>query len=302
MVLRPGTAEARLLWNSVMEDEWAKYLLLYNFAVTIVGRGKKKEKELSDLDHFWRVELKDKVESRSIKHITLGELSDIMKWKLLRGKFRPLQKLVDSNGKESVIKASEKAFALLDKCNWKEALKAICVLKGIGTATASAVFAPFAENECPFMADEVIEVTAHKRDYTVGIYSIMRESLREKAAELNKEFSKDGNESSSWNAEKIGKALWTKAMLTAYIKSYTTEELQKEKQQTTQSDRSHSDTSKSTLLIPAEKGCKKTAQKRSKETEKEIGEYDPPTKGKRARVESSQLASVATIKKRRKQR
>ena len=80
------------------------------------------------------------VKARTPPHFTLKELSSIMAWKLLRGKFRPLQKLCDSNAPDVVISASTAAFkcANIDgsKSDWKGAMKALTTLKAIGEATA----------------------------------------------------------------------------------------------------------------------------------------------------------------------
>ena len=42
--------------------------------------------------------------------LTHGELADVMRWKLKRGKMRPLQKRVEANREESIVKATSKAF------------------------------------------------------------------------------------------------------------------------------------------------------------------------------------------------
>ena len=62
----------------------------------------------------------------------LSSASDLMKWKLGRGKFRPrLQQLAESNPPQSVVDASEAAFKKLDGgfVNLKAALDELCVLK-----------------------------------------------------------------------------------------------------------------------------------------------------------------------------
>jgi hypothetical protein len=45
--------------------------------------------------------------------MTLGELSRVMKWKLTRGKMRPLQKLVDGNDDRDVQALSAEAFKIV---------------------------------------------------------------------------------------------------------------------------------------------------------------------------------------------
>ena len=58
--------------------------------------------------------------------------SDLMKWKLGRGKFRPrLQQLAESNSPELVAHASKSAFELLDGGipKLRAALDELCVMK-----------------------------------------------------------------------------------------------------------------------------------------------------------------------------
>ena len=95
----------------------------------------------------------------------------------------------------------------LESGNWKDAVNSIIKLKGIGVATASAIFAPFSPEHCPFMADEVIDAaTTGKRDYNMAVYTEMRSALINKASKLGKD----------WNAELVGRALWIRAMQVAY--------------------------------------------------------------------------------------
>jgi hypothetical protein len=79
-------------------------------------------------------------------------------------------------------------------------------LKGLGVATASAVFSFVAPKLYPFMADEVIESVLNvDRDYTLAVYEQLRAALMEK----QKEFL----ESEYWTLDRIGNALWTCAVL-----------------------------------------------------------------------------------------
>jgi len=126
---RPGTEQARELFSVSCTSTWGKNLNLYDYAVKLVGRRRKKEIELVKLDHqHWK-------KNNPIKHfLTLSELSDVMKWKLLRGKSRPIQHLVDSNANSDVVVVTEQAIKLIrsgDK-HWKEALEKLSELKGFG--------------------------------------------------------------------------------------------------------------------------------------------------------------------------
>lgn len=123
-----------------------------------------------------------------------------MQWKLARGKWRPLQKLVATNNAETVEKVSAKAFAKLP--NIKLANKELCALRAIGPATASAVLVTIC-TDAPFMADEAMEAVPGlgERNYTLPHYLEFASALQERARELG-----DG-----WTPELVGRALWSEA-------------------------------------------------------------------------------------------
>ena len=138
MPARPGTATAATFFETCHDTiEWQKMLDKYSTALEIVIKMKKKA-ELKDLDTFWRESFPAIVNARSPPHFTLQELSKVMAWKLLRGKFRPLQKMCDSNCPDKVVEASTAALKCLNdsKTDWKGAMKALTTLKAIGEATA----------------------------------------------------------------------------------------------------------------------------------------------------------------------
>ena len=202
---RSGSKYARELFQSSMtkevENKWRDYDDRYQEALEIVAQ-KKKKPDLLELDRFLHQNLAELIKSRNPPHILHSELAQIMKWKLTRGKMRPLQKLVESNKAEIVISTSTNAFRELEQGHIREAFDIICELKGIGIATASAIFSVVSPVTCPFMADEVIEsATSSGRDYTFKIFLDMNNSLQRKASELG------------WNAERVGRALWVCAVL-----------------------------------------------------------------------------------------
>jgi hypothetical protein len=135
---RPGTATACTFFEDCKDAEkWLIALNKYDQALEMVALAKKK-KELTAMDNYWRVKFPAIVNARSPPHFTLEELSKIMAWKLLRGKFRPLQKMCDSNSPESVVSASTLALKCFSgsKSDWKGAMKALTTLRAIGEATA----------------------------------------------------------------------------------------------------------------------------------------------------------------------
>lgn len=201
---REGTPFARALLASSAAEHWEAYAGLYSKALQSIS-AKRKSHELLELDAFLFSSLPTIARSgRDPSHLRLDELAKVMKWKLTRGKFRPLQKLVESNAPKDVQNATSRALQCLSEDKWEESFAHLTRLKGIGVATASAVLCIFRPDLCPFMADEVMEsATDSGRDYTMPVYRKMRDSLIRKAEALG----------SDWTAEKVGKALWTAAIL-----------------------------------------------------------------------------------------
>jgi hypothetical protein len=217
--LRPGSSQAKELFEASIEasqSRWIDNLRDYPRAIMILDQ--LKQGRLQALDHFWRHEYPQILRSRSPSYLELADLSRIMQWKLCRGKARPLQALVDSNSSSLVVEVSKQAFELIqqDGDNWKAAFDQLVKLKGVGEATASAILAPIAPESCPFMADEVIDATCPKRDYTRKTYNILRDAAIAKANSLNAIQSEH-----HWTAEDVGKALWTRAILAAYDDQYS---------------------------------------------------------------------------------
>ena len=228
MSQRPGTTAAVKLFGSDNIAYWKRALAKYNAAVELTGKQKSKP-ELVRLDDWLWNQLPGDVRSRSPAHLTHSELSDLMRWKLIRGKFRPLQGLVDSNSAASVVSATTKAMKCLDQGQWKAGLKELCALKGIGVATASAIAALFSPETCAFMADEVIETTCPRRDYTLPVYCVLQEglmvkdrrlkSLRDSSVDVGgsgggkRKNISDADPEACLTCEDLGKALWAVAVL-----------------------------------------------------------------------------------------
>lgn len=217
MSLRQGSAEAREFLRSNDTSCWLAMLQNYGKIIHAMDSLKKSPPSLSELDTFWMIEYPEIVKSKDVKSFSLSELSNIMKWKLARGKARPLQKLVDSNDPKTVVKVSTDAFQILDisSSNWSKAMDILCQLKGIGEATASAILAPIYPELCPFMADEVIEATTDfGRKYDRKTYLSLRPVLISKAEQLNKL-----QTNHHWTAEDVGKAIWVRAKMTIFFPS-----------------------------------------------------------------------------------
>lgn len=213
---RKGSAFARILFQKSLDlvdtrVEWNLYDDSYVDALRIVA-AQRKRPELIELDRFIHDELPSLIKSRSPHYLQHSELAQIMKWKLTRGKNRPLQKLVESNTTKAVTDASSLAFRQIEEnCSTEDIFDSIMTLRGVGVATASAVLAILAPEKFPFMADEVVEsVTDDGREYTMKVYEKMKRSLIEKAKNLE------------WDAERVGRALWTCAIINSNRETPTT--------------------------------------------------------------------------------
>lgn len=167
---------------------WKEALNSYELRIQSLNK-----QNLISLDQFYRQKLPSLINQRNPNpYIITTELSQLMQWKLTRGKwrskisqlslslslsiyiyimylfsliwiwwfwcvnfFRP--RLLDfvSSLDESIVKdASQKAFESLPDIS--KAVSHLTVLKGVGPATASAILAAYAPDLVPFMSDEVL--------------------------------------------------------------------------------------------------------------------------------------------------
>ncbi|KAK7111669.1 uncharacterized protein [Littorina saxatilis] len=168
----------------------------------------KKRKELISLDTWYQQELRQLISGRSEKFITHEELAKLMKWKLMRGKFRPrLQQMVEENSAESVETASKKGFQALPSI--KAAVEALTVLRAVGPATASAVLAAGAPQHAPFMADESMLALPGLQPlkYTLPAY----QQYVQLVADITKILKKEDGEF-GWTPHHVELALWTLQM------------------------------------------------------------------------------------------
>ncbi|KAK4801203.1 hypothetical protein SAY86_021690 [Trapa natans] len=162
--------------------------------------------DLISLDAFYRQQLPLLLRSRSPSpHITKSELSQLMKWKLTRGKWRPrLMDFVSSLDEAVVETASQKAFGALPDIS--KAVSELVVLKGVGPATASAILAAYAPEIAPFMSDEAMEaVLGSSKDYSSKQYLLLVEKLQTKAKELS-------TDAESFTPSDVERALWSCAI------------------------------------------------------------------------------------------
>jgi hypothetical protein len=181
--------------------------------------------ELTPLDHWLHILLPLQIRARSPPSITGAELSKIMTWKLLKGKFRPgLQKYVDALAPASVKAASIISFAALHSGHLRDAIEALTVLKGVGPATATAVLAVISPQTCAFMNDQALEIVLKSRKYTLTEALELTKACANQAKILNKEITKAEKERKSdegfplqgglWTANAVALALWADASVT----------------------------------------------------------------------------------------
>jgi hypothetical protein len=147
----------------------------------------RKPADLSPLDAWIHTDFPAAVSARTPPHVVASELSRVMQWKLLKGKFRPgLQRYVDELSDKAVAEASGAALKKLASGDLKGALTSLSVpLKGVGPATASAVLSALAPHTSAFMSDEALLSVCGSRDYTVQEAIALADACAAKAKELN---------------------------------------------------------------------------------------------------------------------
>jgi hypothetical protein len=209
MAPRPGSAAAKKLWRNTDVAAWEGALNAYDACIKPIQNGKgKATQHMKADDKWWRNELPETMRQRKSSHITKGELERVMRWKLARGKWRPLQKMVGENKEDDVVICSTKAFACLEKKSKakrrpediKAAVTEMIALRAIGPATATAVLAAFC-SDVPFMADEAMEGSIGERNYTMRHCMEFTNALQNRAKELG----------SHWTPEMVSRAMWAAA-------------------------------------------------------------------------------------------
>ena len=199
---RPGVAAAARLAALKGPNRlsiWEKIEAKYDEAILEKGGSK-----LATLDKFCE-KLSKTIVSADEPSITREELLKVVDWKFAKGKPRyALLNRLKSN--QNVEKCSREAFQHSKEGNIREAVDALCVMNGVGPATASALLSLHRGDIFAFMDDEVIEALYEgKRGYTFKIYDEMNSRCAELAEELGDE----------WSTRRVGRALWTAARLCA---------------------------------------------------------------------------------------
>lgn len=170
--------------------------------------------DLKDLDEFMNAQLPLAIRGRAPEpFITQAELSRVMRWKLMRGKYRPgLQAYVDSLTDAAVRAASKAAFQHATAARVAEALDALSKpLKGVGPATASAVLAAF-DPSIPFMSDEALALLGRaKVAYSTAEGVALALLLGKIASALQK--AEPRSSARRWTAQQVQQAVWAAAQI-----------------------------------------------------------------------------------------
>lgn len=168
---------------------------LYPQALQLKAESKKKKpEELKKYDQWYTNELPSRIKQRCVKegtgYLTHEELIQTIKWKLARGKWRPrLKELITMNTPRVVQVETKKAIRqLMKKDDLTSAIQAMCNLKGVGPAMASAVLSATMPDSIPYMSDECMlslpGMSDRSIDYTVAEYLKMVKHVRRASKRL----------------------------------------------------------------------------------------------------------------------
>ncbi|KAL4110110.1 hypothetical protein PRIC1_001803 [Phytophthora ramorum] len=203
-----------MLWAASSESPWAALWARYDAVLASMEKS-----ELAALDAWYLSSFPSVLQTREPKpFVEKAELQRLMEWKLKKGKWRPqLMKFVTALDEDEVRQASCDALKELKKGDLRASTEALCVLKGVGPATASAVLAAY-DGSVPFMADEALEAIADvigPRKYTLSHFLSFAEQLRTKAEWLNEQrVANDDEQAGStdvWTAQRVQLCLYAEA-------------------------------------------------------------------------------------------
>lgn len=195
-----------ILWGSEDANLWRLARASHAREVSDAAVGKKAE--LQELDDWMNTRLHSTVVARRpLPHMTKAELCQVMKWKLMKGKWRPrLQSFVEGLSEELVATTTTSAYSFMKAGDFEAALEKLCEMKGIGPATATAILAAY-DKSVPFMSDEALEEVLGTRQYTVEEAVRLRADLLKAARRLNSG-STTASPEEKLHAQDLQLALW----------------------------------------------------------------------------------------------
>eukprot|EP00924_Labyrinthula_sp_SR-Ha-C_P002767 snap_masked-scaffold_13-processed-gene-6.32-mRNA-1 protein AED:1.00 eAED:1.00 QI:0/0/0/0/1/1/2/0/241 len=199
------------LWDSNDLENWIRYYLTrnrycsalekYDARVEELEKGRKRAINIIELDNWIKNSLPISL-NKSIRGLSKLELERVFIWKISRGKFRPLRKLILSNKdsliKEVTLRGFKIALSAKNSKDIKTCLNVFCELKGIGPATASLLASLINPNFFPFMSDEAIIACGLPREYKMKNYLEFCKRMQNKSKVLKE-----------LNANQVQNALWS---------------------------------------------------------------------------------------------
>ena len=209
-VLRPGSSAAVQLWKATNTKKWEQSLQKYSQCIQLVNENQSNaQNRISKVtfieDDKWREEQLPMIMKKK-KYLTLEDIQRLVRWKLRRGMYRPtLLGLIKRNQNDFVVKTTKSAFS--DSVDTDSSLSNICLLQGVGPATASALISSYHPDKIAFMSDEAMDAALGlPRTYTLSQYKKFQKVMQEKAEELGDD----------WTPSTVEKALWCAAMIAKY--------------------------------------------------------------------------------------
>ncbi|KAJ7503032.1 hypothetical protein B0H11DRAFT_616503 [Mycena galericulata] len=197
----------------------ARALVHHAHALSLRSREHTKTPDvLTALDAWLLDTLSQKIASS--QPVDKADMTQLMKWKLSRGKARPtLLTLIASNLDAKVEESTATALAAVraaqhDLDRALLALPAACAMKGVGAATASALLTLQPPHLLPFMSDEAASFftsTLGPIKYTDAFYRKFARAMVAEVARLNTETAADSDD--VWDSMKLERALYAICIL-----------------------------------------------------------------------------------------
>ena len=170
--------------------------LLHKYNAIISYLAKNKKNNIIELENIYRNSYVTTINNRTPKYLIKDDLINVMEWKLARGKYRPLLKLLKTNTEDEIINISTSAFKLVEDNKDILAIKKLSELKAVGPATATAILCQFYPR-IPFMDDFTLEKIIGKKEYSIKGFIELQNKLIIKSEEFN------NNDDNFWTPDKI---------------------------------------------------------------------------------------------------